>query len=155
MEVRIATKADIASLVALRLEYLRADYSVLPKEVEQVLRAQLPLYFSRHLGKDCHVYLAEEHQSAVSCAFLIVLEKPANPTFPTGKVGTVMNVYTRPVYLRRGFACALLEQLISDARKMDLSYLELKATEQGLHLYQRLGFNREISRYLPMRLILK
>ena len=155
MEVRIATKADIASLVALRLEYLRADYSVLPKEVEQVLRAQLPLYFSRHLGKDCHVYLAEEHQSAVSCAFLIVLEKPANPTFPTGKVGTVMNVYTRPVYRRRGFACALLEQLISDARKMDLSYLELKATEQGLHLYQRLGFNREISRYLPMWLILK
>ena len=155
MEVRIATKADIASLVALRLEYLRADYSVLPKEVEQVLRAQLPLYFSRHLGKDCHVYLAEEHQSAVSCAFLIVLEKPANPTFPTGKVGTVMNVYTRQVYRRRGFACALLEQLISDARKMDLSYLELKATEQGLHLYQRLGFNREISRYLPMRLILK
>lgn len=155
MEVRIATKADIASLVALRLEYLRADYSVLPKEVEQVLRAQLPLYFSRHLGKDCHVYLAEEHQSAVSCAFLIVLEKPANPTFPTGKVGTVMNVYTRPVYRRRGFACALLEQLISDARKMDLSYLELKATEQGLHLYQRLGFNKEISRYLPMRLILK
>ena len=155
MEVRIATKADIASLVALRLEYLRADYSVLPKELEQVLRAQLPLYFSRHLGKDCHVYLAEEHQSAVSCAFLIVLEKPANPTFPTGKVGTVMNVYTRPVYRRRGFACALLEQLISDARKMDLSYLELKATEQGLHLYQRLGFNREISRYLPMRLILK
>lgn len=155
MEVRIATKADIASLVALRLEYLRADYSVLPKEVEQVLRAQLPLYFSRHLGKDCHVYLAEEHQSAVSCAFLIVLEKPANPTFPTGKVGTVMNVYTRPVYRRRGFACALLEQLISDARKMDLSYLELKATEQGLHLYQRLGFNREISRYLPMRLFLK
>ena len=155
MEVRIATKADIASLVALRLEYLRADYSVLPKEVEQVLRAQLPLYFSRHLGQDCHVYLAEEHQSAVSCAFLIVLEKPANPTFPTGKVGTVMNVYTRPVYRRRGFACALLERLISDARKMDLSYLELKATEQGLHLYQRLGFNREISRYLPMRLILK
>ena len=138
MEVRIATKADIASLVALRLEYLRADYSVRPKEVEQVLRAQLPLYFSRHLGKDCHVYLAEEHQSAVSCAFLIVLEKPANPTFPTGKVGTVMNVYTRPVYRRRGFACALLEQLISDARKMDLSYLELRATEQGLHLYQRL-----------------
>ena len=155
MEGRIATKADIASLVALRLEYLRADYSVLPKEVEQVLRAQLPLYFSRHLGKDCHVYLAEEHQSAVSCAFLIVLEKPANPTFPTGKVGTVMNVYTRPVYRRRGFACALLERLISDARKMDLSHLELKATEQGLHLYQRLGFNREISRYLPMRLILK
>ena len=155
MEVRIATKADIASLVALRLEYLRADYSVLPKELEQVLRAQLPLYFSRHLGKDCHVYLAEEHQSAVSCAFLIVLEKPANPTFPTGKVGAVMNVYTRPVYRRRGFACALLERLISDARKMDLSYLELKATEQGLHLYQRLGFNREISRYLPMRLILK
>ena len=155
MEVRIATKADIASLVALRLEYLRADYSVLPKEVEQVLRVQLPLYFSRHLGKDCHVYLAEEHQSAVSCAFLIVLEKPANPTFPTGKVGTVMNVYPRLVYRRRGFACALLEQLISDARKMDLSYLELKATEQGLHLYQRLGFNREISRYLPMRLILK
>ena len=145
----------IASLVALRLEYLRADYSVLPKEVEQVLRAQLPLYFSRHLGKDCHVYLAKEHQSAVSCAFLIVLEKPANPTFPTGKVGTVMNVYTRPVYRRRGFACALLERLISDARKMELSYLELQATEQGLHLYQRLGFNREISRYLPMRLILK
>ena len=84
MEVRIATKADIASLVALRLEYLRADYSVLPKEVEQVLRAQLPLYFSRHLGKDCHVYLAEEHQSAVSCAFLIVLEQPANPHWKSG-----------------------------------------------------------------------
>ncbi len=154
MRQRRATIEDYKELINLRLAYLRTDYSALSKAQERQIRAQLPAYFAQHLEQDCFIYLAEEHEAIAACAFLLVSEKPANPTFPSGKTGAVMNVYTRPVYRRRGFARALMEQLIADARQMRLSYLELKATQEGLPLYQSLGFVREIAKYAPMRLVL-
>ena len=65
-----------------------------------------------------------------------------------------MNVYTLPGHRRRGYASALVERIIADARQMELSYLELKATEDGLPLYQKLGFLEEASDYTAMRLVL-
>lgn len=154
MKLRMATMEDLPLLIALRLKYLRTDFGALSAAQEQAVREQLPGYFSENLGKRCFVFLAEEHDEAAACAFLLVSEKPASPAFPSGKTGTVMNVYTAPVYRRRGFARALLEQLIEKSRQMELAYLELKATEEGRSLYLGMGFVREISKYAHMRLVL-
>ena len=154
MELRLATTKDLEALISLRLAYLRTDYATLFPQQEQQIMAQLKEYFPGHLGRDCFAYLAEEQGAAMACAFLILSEKPANPSFPTGKIGTLMNVYTLPAQRRKGYARALLERMIADSRQMGLSYLELKATEDGLPLYQKLGFSQEASDYTPMRLVL-
>lgn len=154
MQLRLAKTNDLQALISLRLAYLRTDYAALSPEQEQQIAAQLREYFPAHLGRDCFVYLAEEQGGTAACAFLLVSEKPANPSFPTGKIGTLMNVYTLPGHRRRGYASALVERIIADARQMELSYLELKATEDGLPLYQKLGFLEEASDYTAMRLVL-
>lgn len=154
MELRLATTKDLETLTRLRLAYLRTDYAALSSQQEQQIAAQLEEYFPGHLGRDCFIYLAEEQGAAIACAFLIVSEKPANPSFPTGKIGTLMNVYTLPAHRRKGYASALAERAIADSKQMGLSYLELKATKDGLPLYQKLGFLQEASEYTPMRLTL-
>ena len=154
MKLQLAATDDLQALISLRLGYLRTDYTVLSPQQERQITAQLEEYFPGHLGRDCFAYLAEEQGAAVACAFLILSEKPANPSFPTGKTGTLMNVYTLPGHRRRGYASALVERIIADAQQMRLSYLELKATEDGLPLYQKLGFLEEASDYTAMRLVL-
>jgi hypothetical protein len=44
-----------------------------------------------------------------------------------------------------------MNALISDARKMDLSTVELKATEAGYALYRSAGFADDKSKYRPMK----
>lgn len=155
MNLRLATTEDLEALISLRLAYLRTDYTALSCEQARQIGVQLREYFPKHLGRDCFVYFAEEQGMAAACAFLILSEKPANPSFPTGKTGTLMNVYTLPAHRRKGYASALIERIISDSRQMGLSYLELKATKDGLPLYQKLGFVCEASDYTPVRLGLR
>lgn len=57
-----------------------------------------------------------------------------------GRHAIVLNVYTEPAWRRRGVAEALMRQVIRWAEAERLDRLVLHASEQGRHLYQRLGF---------------
>ena len=61
------------------------------------------------------------------------------------------NVYTRPSHRRRGFAGRIMAALTDAARAMDLSVVELKATQEGYPLYRKAGFHDDRSKYRPMR----
>jgi GNAT superfamily N-acetyltransferase len=52
-----------------------------------------------------------------------------SPAFINGRTGMVLNVYTCPSYRRKGCAKMIMEALISEAKKMEISVIELKATE--------------------------
>ena len=114
----------------------------------------MPDYYSRHINKDLHIYTAKNNKNIIACGFLLVIEKPANPSFIHGKVGTVLNVYTKPEYRRQGAAKKLLEQMLLEARNMGLDYVELKSTEAGYFLYKSLGFEEVHSKYHNMQLII-
>jgi len=135
MNVGRATKADIPELVGLRLAYLTEDSGPLDGDVAASIAHDLPGYYQEHLGRDLFVYVVREGGAIASCAFLLVVHKPMSPSFPTGRTGTVLNVYTRPASRRRGMARLLMEALLGDAREMGLSVVELKATEDGYPLY--------------------
>ena len=146
-----AAQEDIEELVTLRIAYLEEDHGVMSKEALQSIKADLPDYFARHLNNDVIAYIARNEERIVSCAILYMMEKPMSPAFLNGKVGTVMNVYTRPGYRRRGYAKQLMEMLLSDAVDKNLCFVELKATEEGYDLYKSLGFKEEVSRYHYMK----
>ena len=151
MLVERAGIGDVDALVELRLDYLREDHGALDERDARAIREALPGYFRAHLGRDLFAYVIREGRSIVSCAFLLIVEKPMSPAFPNGKTGTVLNVYTRPSHRRRGFAGRIMAALTDAARAMDLSVIELKATEDGYPLYRKAGFHDDRSKYRPMR----
>ncbi len=151
MNVDKAGLRDVAALTDMRLKYLREDHGGLDADAEEAIRSALPGYFRTHLGRDLFAYVIREGRSIVSCAFLLIVEKPMSPAFPNGKTGIVLNVYTRPSHRRRGFAGRIMAALTDAARAMDLSVVELKATQDGYPLYCKAGFHDDRSKYRPMR----
>ena len=149
-----ATTKDISVLTDLRLAYLQEDLGVITVDDLQKLQASLPGYYENHLNRDLMVYVAREEDTIVSCAFLLIVEKPMSPSFPTGKTGTVLNVYTRPASRRKGYAKRLMEMMLEDARAQQLSVIELKATEDGYPLYRAVGFGDVTAKYHNMKITL-
>ncbi|MDE7254033.1 MAG: GNAT family N-acetyltransferase [Acetatifactor sp.] len=151
MVVENANIEDAAVLTELRLAYLKEDYGKLGKDDIEIIRRDLPDYFKKHLNRNLFGYLIREKEEIVACAFLLVVEKPMSPAFITGRTGTVLNVYTKPQYRRKGYAKEIMNQLLSDAAEKNLSVVELKATEDGYRLYQSVGFVDEVSKYHSMK----
>lgn len=142
---------DIKELTALRIAYLQEDGGDMEQKVLHTIEIELPDYFAAHLNNDITAYVARTEEKIISCAFLLVVEKPMSPAFITGRTGTVLNVYTRPQYRHKGYAYRLMNMLLNDASDKNLSFVELKATEDGYGLYKSLGFEDERSKYHSMR----
>ena len=147
-----ATAEEISALIDLRMAYIEEDHGGLSEDTRQKLISVLPEYFEKHLNRDIFVYTAKDGD-IVSCAFLVITEKPANPSFITGRTGTVYNVYTLPNYRRNGLAKRVMQELLSDAEKFGLDFVDLKATRDGYHLYDTLGFKETVSEYTYMKKI--
>lgn len=146
-----ATINDISKLVTLRIAYLEEDDGAMDNDVLLLIKTNLPDYFAKHLNNDITAYIARDKKEIIACAFLLVIEKPLSPTFITGKTGTVLNVYTQPDYRRKGYAKCLMKMLLSDAVDMNVSVIELKATEYGYNLYKSLGFEDMVTKYHLMK----
>ncbi len=104
-----------------------------------------------HLDRDLFVYVIRDGHVIVSCAFLLIIEKPMSPAFINGKTGIVLNVYTCPSARRKGYAEAAMRAMINDAKEKKLSVIELKSTEDGYHLYRSVGFTDDHSKYHMMK----
>jgi len=152
MNIRKATSIGMKEIVRIRIAYLNEDYGNLSSEQIANLKKQLPEYFIKHIEKDMIAYIAEENNEIISSVFLVIIEKPSNPSFMSGKIGDILNVYTKPEYRKQGIARQLMKLAIDESKKMNLSYLELKATKDGFNLYKKLGFVEEQSPYVPMKI---
>ena len=150
--LRFALKEDADLLVRMRLAYLREDHSDLTRAEEAKLKDRLDEYFPRATGGSLRAVLAFDDETVIGAACLVITEKPANPAFPTGKVGTILSVYTQPEYRRQGVATEMMKRLSEEGKKLDLSFIELSATAAGKPLYEKLGFVEKKSVYTSMKL---
>lgn len=150
-----ATKKDIDALTELRISYLQEDLGVISDENLELMQATLPSYYEKHLNKDLIVYVTRDEMDIVSCAFLLIVEKPMSPSFITGKTGTVLNVYTKSEYRKRGYAKKLITMMLEDAKAEGVSVIELKATENGYSLYKSVGFEDVVAKYHNMKIVLQ
>lgn len=136
----MASLSDIDLLVKVRFDYFTAEDWKLSPERRRAFEATLRQYYTNHLNIDFFAFFVEVAGDIASVAFLAVSEKPANPSFPTGKTGTVLNVLTYPAYRRKGYATKALDAIVSEAKKRNLSCLELSASDAGKPLYEKLAF---------------
>lgn len=146
---------DIGMLTDLRVAYLQEDLGSVTEDDLRVIKSSLPSYYEKHLNDDLLVYVARDEDSVVSCAFLLIVEKPMSPSFITGKTGTVLNVYTKPEYRGRGYAKKLMTMMLEDAAAQNVSVIELKSTEDGYLLYKSVGFEDVKAKYHNMKIVLQ
>ena len=76
----------------------------------------------------------------MAAAFMVINERPAGGAFITGITGTLLNVITYPAYRKKGYATLLIEALIQRARDLNVTAIDLNATQMGEKVYQNLGF---------------
>lgn len=152
MVVRKALPSDIEQMIKLRCVYIEEEFGAQQDKKLLELKKQLRTYFDAHLGTDLLSYVADNDGEIVSIALLVVILKPANPSFITGKTGLLLNVYTLPAYREQGLATRIIQNLITQAKALELSYIALDATQMGKPIYQKLGFEEHIRRYTSMRL---
>ena len=150
-----ATIEDIGVLTDLRIAYLNEDLGVISNENLELMQVSLPSYYEKHLNKDLMAYVARDEMDIVSCAFLLIVEKPMSPSFITGKTGIVLNVYTKSEYRKRGYAKKLITMMLEDAKAEGVSVIELKATEDGYSLYESVGFEDVVAKYHNMKIVLQ
>ncbi|MCF0228134.1 MAG: GNAT family N-acetyltransferase [Parasporobacterium sp.] len=136
----IAEKKDIQQLIELRFAYIGDDMGEITQEQENLIRAQLPDYYERHLGNDLIAFIAKDGERIISTVQLLLMEKPANPHFIHGHSGAFLNVYTMPEYRRKGIARRLVKNVLEYAEEHELDSIELNATEAGYPLYIKMGF---------------
>lgn len=151
MVIRRATKDDIKDLVQVRIDFLIMDKGHLSIEDETTIRTQSEKYFNKHIElEDFVAIVAEIDNKIVSTAFLVTQERPANTSCPTGLTGTLLNVVTYPKYRKKGIATKVLQTIIEEAKKMNVSSVDLSATKDGKPIYEKLGFSQPL--YTSMRL---
>ncbi len=155
----IATKDDIDELIRLRLAYMIDDFGSVTDEEKAGMEKQLPDYFERKLGTELVAFVArDEDRSAngtgniVSVAYLHIIEMPANSILLSGLFGDVLSVYTEPEYRGKGLCTQLMKNLIEYGQKRGLGRIDLKATDEGYPIYEKVGFKETKHRYRDMKL---
>ena len=152
--VRMASLADIETLVKVRFDYFSTEKWEVSSEQRDLIENNLRQYYAKHLGSDFFAAFVEVASQVVSVAFLSITNLPANLSFPTGKTGTILNVLTYPEYRKKGYATSTMNMLLDEAKTQGLSYVELSASESGKPLYQKLGFeeSRPSTHFTKMKL---
>ena len=140
---------DVKRLVELRLAYLLDQNAEECLENLDLLTQKLHEYFEEAIGKgELVAVVAEEQQKICAVAMLSVAKRPPRTAEDSCWVGTIYNVYTYPEYRRRGLATAVMKELLIEAEKLELSSVDLLASEQGKHLYEKLGFRYPMHTYM-------
>ena len=153
MNYTYGTLDDTEQLINLRLSYLYEHFKTISDIDADTIRKNLYTYFNKHLSTDLIAFIAKENNEIISTAFLVIIEKPANPNFINGRTGEILNVYTRKNYRKIGIATNLIKNIILYTKENNIDLIELKATNDGYNLYKKLGFNEEKSKCTRMTFI--
>ena len=141
MNARMANEKDVDNLIKIRFDYFTTEKWEVTNDMRNRICSELQQYYLKHLNVDFFAaFIEDDIGKIISTAFLVVFEKPANLSWPTGKTGMILNVLTYPEYRKMGYASKTMNLLIEEAKKQDVSYIELSASDLGKPLYKKLGF---------------
>lgn len=136
-----ATDDDIGSLVGLRA----AMFATMGHEAdpEASWLEEASRWFSEHLGVDACAYIVYSSGTAVAAALGYVHTTPPSPASCATVTGHLSNVVTLESHRRRGYARACVQELLDWFRhETSAARVDLAASEEGLALYESLGWVR-------------
>jgi GNAT superfamily N-acetyltransferase len=147
--VRRATTADAATLAGLRWRRLSEERGYSGTDRAAFLAAfanWLAAHESTHLP-----FVAEVDGQVVGMAWLMVAERVPTPAAHTRRNGDVQSVFVAPELRNGGVGAALLDEVLAEARRLDLEHVTVHSSERAVPLYERVGFEHDRTwlRWLP------
>jgi GNAT superfamily N-acetyltransferase len=144
---RLATPADIETLVQLRVAFLAEampEGSPVPTLAEGI-RA----YFGTSVpAGDFVASLAIAEGACIGVSGLVLHRHPPRLKNPAGLSGYILNVYVVPAFRRRHIATKLVALLAEHARAAGCTYLNLHALPGRQAVYLKLGFIPKDTEYV-------
>jgi ribosomal protein S18 acetylase RimI-like enzyme len=132
---------DMDLFIKLRLDFINEIHKDVDKIEKDKIKISLENYFERHIENNDFIgIICEYNEKVISVAYLIIGELPANRNFINGKTGTLLNVHTYPEYRRNGIGTNVIKTIIEEAKKQNVSTIDLLASEDGESVYRKIGF---------------
>jgi GNAT superfamily N-acetyltransferase len=155
--VHLASQSDLDTLAKIRTDFLIDCGLGDSEEKIRTLEANFRRYYQKSLHSALLPFYAKLDDMVVSTAFLDITDAFPMPSCPNGCYGTIYNVFTYPQYRSKGYATRVIEALLEEAKKRDLSYVMLSASVLGRPLYEKFGFaqTQPSEHYVDMKLILR
>lgn len=152
LQFKSATLDDIDLLLETRIEVLRAVFSLPPDEDTTALKEANRAYYNEKIPTGEHLAgFAYEGDQLVATGALCFYQEMPSPDNDMGMCAYLMNVYTRPLYRKRGIGNAMTDWLVEQARQRGVGKIYLETTPEGRRVYEQYGFvPMEDYLYLPL-----
>jgi predicted acetyltransferase len=138
-----ATLEDLQAVVDLRVIFAIEFSGQQSLESVMEFKKYNQEYLERSIQSNSFIaFLARNGNDIAGLGGLVIREQPGSFKNPTGKVGYLMNMYTFPLFRRRGICSDILKLLIEEASRMGIIAFELHASEQGEFVYKNNGFEK-------------
>jgi len=136
--VRQATAADADALAGLRWRWVTDGHGDAGSDraaFVESFRGWVVAHESTHLP-----FLATVDGQPVGMAWLMTAERVPGPTQPRRRCGDVQSVYVVPELRGSGVGTALLEAVLTEARRLGMEHVTVHSSQRAVPLYQRTGF---------------
>lgn len=140
MQFRAAAEADIEIILTQRREMFRemgGEYERSIPLYEDASRS----YFSKALREGSYYGIFGMLEGeVVAGGGVLMADWPGSPLNFDARRAWILNIYVAPAFRRRGFARAVIVELMAWCRGAGFQSVALHASEEGRSLYEKLGF---------------
>jgi GNAT superfamily N-acetyltransferase len=140
--VRKATAVDAAALAAFRWDQFAEQEGhtrIHRSDFLELFSAWVVEHLSTHLP-----FVAEVDDDMVGMAWLMVADRVSSPDRQHRRCGDVQSVYVVPELRNSGIGAALLNDVLAEARRLELEHVTVHSSERAVHFYQRVGFEHDL-----------
>jgi len=111
------------------------------EELDRMLDAARP-WLTRALadGSYRHWLALDSSNHVVGGGGVLLCPWPANPKDPCTQRAVILNVYTEPEFRKRGVARQVMLVILGWLKAQGLRAANLHASQEGRHLYEKMGF---------------
>lgn len=138
MEIRKASSNDIEKILDNRMLFV-SDFCKC--KLSDEFRENTLNYLKENIESDTFLaWLAVEDDEIKAIVVMSIYTVLPSVTNLSGKHGLILNVWTHENYRRQGLAKKLLQNIITEAKSKGVDRVNLKATDMGRLVYEKLGF---------------
>ncbi len=137
IEYKRLTENELDDFIDMRITQLREEGA--KEEIDLV--PALKDYYNRHMADGTFVsWLAFDKDMIIGTSGMSFVEKPPYFGCPSGKIGLLSSMFTKPDYRRKGIAKELLSRVVNDAKEYGCGAVQITASDMGVKLYTDFGF---------------
>lgn len=131
------TEEELDIFIDMRIQQLREEGATEDIDLAPALKE----HYNRHMADGTFVsWLALDGDKIVGTSGMSFVERPPIFSCPSGKMGILSSMYTKPDYRRQGIAKELLTHVVNEAKEYGCGTVQITASDMGVKLYSAFGF---------------